>query len=168
MIQVLGVFGQLDFNMLWPVLALCGFETYESFISLIYKFFFCPRYSADTELVDMGPQLYFNFNVILVVVLCATVGLWFRIITYVNVCVLAVRQAAQRASKRVKMSSSDESDDDSEQDGSSSGSEFKLSGSDSVETDSPTEDSNASSDFNPFDTDTDSDAGTMDVWLGKI
>jgi len=73
-----------------------------------------------------------------------------------------VRQAAQRASKRVKMSSSEESDDDSEQDGSSSGSEFKLSGSDSVDTDSPTEDSNASSDFNPFDTDTDSDADPWD------
>ena len=63
------------------------------------------------------------------------------------------------------MSSSDESDDDSEQDGSSSGSEFKLSGSDSVDTDSPTEDSNASSDFNPFDTDTDSDAGSLGVSL---
>ena len=80
-------------------------------------------------------------------------------------CVLSVRQAAQRASKRVKMSSSEESDDDSEQDGSSSGSEFKLSGSDSVDTDSPTEDSNASSDFNPFETDTDSDAGSVDLSL---
>jgi len=66
------------------------------------------------------------------------------------------------------MSSSDESDDDSEQDGSSSGSEFKLSGSDSVDSDSPSEDSNASSDFNPFDTDTDSDAGSVDVLLWEI
>jgi hypothetical protein len=43
--QILGAFGLLDFTMLRPVLA-CGarFETYESFISLIFKiFFFGPR-----------------------------------------------------------------------------------------------------------------------------
>lgn len=73
-----------------------------------------------------------------------------------------VRQAAQRASKRVKMSSSEESDSESERDGSTSGSEFKLTGSDSAESDSPSEDSNASSDFNPFDTDSDSDADPWD------
>ncbi|XP_067015400.2 protein strawberry notch isoform X2 [Anabrus simplex] len=79
-----------------------------------------------------------------------------------------VRQAAQRAVKRVRMSSS-ESDSGSEMEkdgggggggGSSSGSEFKLSGSDS-ESESPS-DSNASSDFNPFYSDSDSDADPWD------
>ncbi|PSN38080.1 Protein strawberry notch [Blattella germanica] len=77
-----------------------------------------------------------------------------------------VRQAAQRASKRVKMSSSEESDSESEKEGgggggSSSGSEFKLSASDSSE-DSQSDDSNASSDFNPFYSDSDSDADPWD------
>lgn len=73
-----------------------------------------------------------------------------------------VRQAAQRAVKRVRMSSSDESDSEVERDGSnSSGSEFKLSASDSAESDSPS-DSNQSSDFNPFYSDSDSDADPWD------
>jgi hypothetical protein len=39
MSQVLGVFGLLDFTMLWPILLGACFETYEPFISLIFKFF---------------------------------------------------------------------------------------------------------------------------------
>lgn len=66
-----------------------------------------------------------------------------------------MRRAAQKASKRVRM---DSSEDDS--DARSSGSEFKLSDSESGgDTDDPSEDSNASDDFNPFDEDSDSDAG---------
>jgi hypothetical protein len=90
-----------------------------------------------------------------------------KMLTFFLRCVIGdvgpylVRQAAQRASKRVKMSSSEESDSESEKDGSTSGSEFKLTGTDSAESDSPSEDSNASSDFNPFDTDSDSDAGNV-------
>lgn len=67
-----------------------------------------------------------------------------------------VRQAAQRASKRVKISSSDtEEDSDNSVD-----SEFKISGdSDTPESESQSEDSNPSSDCNPFYSDSDSDAG---------
>ncbi|XP_046980901.1 protein strawberry notch isoform X1 [Schistocerca americana] len=76
-----------------------------------------------------------------------------------------VRQAAQRAVKRVRMSSSDESDSDMDKDsaggGNSSGSEFKLSGSDSDGSESVS-DSNQSSDFNPFYSDSDSDADPWD------
>jgi hypothetical protein len=38
MSQVLGTFGLLDFTMLRPVLARRAFKKYESFISLIFKF----------------------------------------------------------------------------------------------------------------------------------
>lgn len=70
---------------------------------------------------------------------------------------ISVRQAAQRASKRVKLSSSDTEEDNSEN---SDCSEFKLSGdSDSPESESHSEESNPSSDFNPFYSDSDSDAG---------
>jgi hypothetical protein len=65
-----------------------------------------------------------------------------------------VRRAAQKATKRVRMDSSDEDSDLR-----SSGSEFKLSASDSDDSDEASEDSNASDDFNPFDEDSDSDAG---------
>ena len=77
-----------------------------------------------------------------------------------------VRQAAQRASKKVRHWSSE--DEISEEDknggaggggGHSSGSEFKLSGSESEDDHRTDEESNASSDFNPFDSDSDSDAG---------
>jgi hypothetical protein len=40
MSQVLGAFGLLDFTMLRPVLAWCGFEPNEQFISLIFQIFF--------------------------------------------------------------------------------------------------------------------------------
>lgn len=71
-----------------------------------------------------------------------------------------VRQAAQRASKKVRAWSSEEEITDEERNGAhSSGSEFKLSGSES-EDDHPTdEESNISSDFNPFFSDSDSDTG---------
>jgi hypothetical protein len=39
MSQVLGMFGLLDFTMLWPVLTWRHFEAYEPFISLIFQFF---------------------------------------------------------------------------------------------------------------------------------
>lgn len=71
-----------------------------------------------------------------------------------------VRQAAQRASKKVRAWSSEEEISDEEKNGGrSSGSEFKLSGSDSEDDHRSDEESNASSDFNPFYSDSDSDAG---------
>lgn len=65
-----------------------------------------------------------------------------------------MRRAAQKASKRVRMDSSEE-DSDVQSD---AGSDFKLSGSDTEEEEN-SDDSNASDDFNPFDEDSDSDAG---------
>lgn len=67
-----------------------------------------------------------------------------------------VRQAAQRASKRVRVSRSDTDEEKSD----TEGSEFKLSGdSSSDETEQESDGSNPSSDFNPFYSDSDSDAG---------
>jgi hypothetical protein len=43
MSQVLSAFGLLDFTMLCPVLVGGRFETYETFICLIFPFFFGPR-----------------------------------------------------------------------------------------------------------------------------
>jgi hypothetical protein len=37
------------------------FENYEPFISLIFQFLSGPRYIADTELVDTGARLYFDY-----------------------------------------------------------------------------------------------------------
>lgn len=69
-----------------------------------------------------------------------------------------MRQAAQRAAKRQKVSHSDTDDDKSDTDGS----EFKLSGdSSSDESDAESDGSNPSSDFNPFYSDSDSDAGEL-------
>ncbi|KAK6620595.1 hypothetical protein RUM43_010887 [Polyplax serrata] len=72
-----------------------------------------------------------------------------------------VRQAAQKASKRVKVSSSDTEDDSDN----SVDSEFKISAeSETPESESRSEDSNPSSDCNPFFSDSDSDAA--DPWVG--
>lgn len=73
------------------------------------------------------------------------------------------RQAAQRASKKVRSwSSEDEISDEERNGGHSSGSEFKLSGSESEEDNKSDEEiSNPSSDYNPFDSDSDSD---LDPW----
>lgn len=75
-----------------------------------------------------------------------------------------VRQAAQRASKKVKTWSTDDdvSEDDRNGGGRSSGSEFKLSGTESEEENRSDDESNASSDFNPFYSDSDSDADPWD------
>ncbi|XP_012288560.1 protein strawberry notch isoform X2 [Orussus abietinus] len=74
-----------------------------------------------------------------------------------------VRQAAQRASKKVRTWSSEEEISDEERNGGhSSGSEFKLSGTESEEDNRTEEESNASSDFNPFYSDSDSDADPWD------
>jgi hypothetical protein len=57
MSQVLGEFGLLNFTMLRPVLAWPRFETDELFISLRD----CIKEitdTVDTELADMGAQLY--------------------------------------------------------------------------------------------------------------
>ena len=72
-----------------------------------------------------------------------------------------VRQAAQRASKKVRPWSSEEEISEEERNGGhSSGSEFKLSGTESEEDNkSDDEVSNPSSDYNPFDSDSDSDVG---------
>lgn len=70
-----------------------------------------------------------------------------------------VRRAAQRASKRVKLDSSDSGSDNE----SGSDAEFHLSGSESPASESNSEASDASSDFNPFHDDSDSDA---DPWVG--
>lgn len=74
-----------------------------------------------------------------------------------------VRQAAQRASKKVRAWSSEEEITDEDRNGGahSSGSEFKLSGSESEEENRSDAESNVSSDFNPFDSDSDSD---VDPW----
>lgn len=71
------------------------------------------------------------------------------------------RQAAQRASKKVRAwSSEDEISEEERNGGHSSGSEFKLSGSESEEENKSDEEiSNPSSDYNPFDSDSDSDVG---------
>ncbi|XP_043289667.1 protein strawberry notch isoform X2 [Venturia canescens] len=75
-----------------------------------------------------------------------------------------VRQAAQRASKKVRTWSSEEEISEEDKNGGhhSSGSEFKLSGSDTEEDRRTDEESNASSDFNPFYSDSDSDADPWD------
>lgn len=71
-----------------------------------------------------------------------------------------VRQAAQRASKKVRAWSSEEEITDEERNGAhSSGSEFKLSGTESEDDHHTDEESNISSDFNPFFSDSDSDTG---------
>ncbi|XP_046831906.1 protein strawberry notch isoform X1 [Vespa crabro] len=73
-----------------------------------------------------------------------------------------VRQAAQRASKKVRAWSSEEEITDEEKNGDhSSGSEFKLSGTESEDDHRTDEESNISSDFNPFYSDSDSD---VDPW----
>lgn len=77
-----------------------------------------------------------------------------------------VRQAAQRASKKVRAWSSEEEISEEDKNGAnnsghSSGSEFKVSGSDSDD-DNPSDESNLSSDFNPFYDDSDSDADPWD------
>ena len=68
--------------------------------------------------------------------------------------VFSVRRAAQRASKRVKVESSDSGSDNE----SGSDAEFQLSADESPISESNSEASDASSDFNPF-YDSDSDAG---------
>ncbi|KAH0549995.1 protein strawberry notch isoform X2 [Cotesia glomerata] len=76
-----------------------------------------------------------------------------------------VRQAAQRASKKVRAwEESEESISEEEKNGGhSSGSEFKISGSESEEEANRSDaESNASSDFNPFYSDSDSDADPWD------
>ncbi|XP_008559956.1 protein strawberry notch isoform X4 [Microplitis demolitor] len=76
-----------------------------------------------------------------------------------------VRQAAQRATKKVRAwEESEESISDEEKNGGhSSGSEFKISGSDSEEEANRSDpESNVSSDFNPFYSDSDSDADPWD------
>lgn len=71
-----------------------------------------------------------------------------------------VRQAAQRASKKVRAWSSEEEITDDDRNGAhSSGSEFKLTGSESEDDHHTDEESNISSDFNPFFSDSDSDVG---------
>lgn len=73
-----------------------------------------------------------------------------------------MRQAAARAAKRTRRSSSDSSNFDSDiEQMRSSESEYKMTGSDSAESDHQY-DSNQSSDFNPFESDSDSDA---DPWV---
>jgi len=71
-----------------------------------------------------------------------------------------IRQAAQRASKKVRAWSSEEEISDEDRNGAhSSDSEFKLSGSESEDDHRTDEESNVSSDFNPFFSDSDSDTG---------
>jgi hypothetical protein len=66
--QGVGVFGLLDFTMLQPVLA-WRFETYEPFISLVFKFSFlgCGKVRiseiAGTESADMEARLYNMHNI---------------------------------------------------------------------------------------------------------
>lgn len=73
-----------------------------------------------------------------------------------------IRQAAQRASKKVRAWSSEEEISEEDRNGAhSSGSEFKLSGSESEDDHHTDEESNVSSDFNPFFSDSDSDAGNF-------
>ncbi|XP_012223697.1 protein strawberry notch isoform X3 [Linepithema humile] len=75
-----------------------------------------------------------------------------------------VRQAAQRASKKVRAWSSEEDEiSDEDRNGAhSSGSEFKLTGSESEDDHHTDEESNVSSDFNPFFSDSDSDTDPWD------
>ncbi|KMQ97410.1 protein strawberry notch [Lasius niger] len=74
-----------------------------------------------------------------------------------------IRQAAQRASKKVRAWSSEEEISEEDRNGAhSSGSEFKLSGSESEDDHHTDEESNVSSDFNPFFSDSDSDADPWD------
>lgn len=83
---------------------------------------------------------------------------WFNLMNWDFIGFSIVRQAAQRASKRVRVSRSDTDEDKSD----TEGSEFKLSGdSSSDETEPETDGSNPSSDFNPFYSDSDSDAGKI-------
>lgn len=71
-----------------------------------------------------------------------------------------IRQAAQRATKKVRSWSSEEEISDEEKNGAhSSGSEYKLSGTESEDDHHTDEESNVSSDFNPFFSDSDSDVG---------
>ncbi|XP_012539722.1 protein strawberry notch isoform X2 [Monomorium pharaonis] len=73
-----------------------------------------------------------------------------------------IRQAAQRATKKVRSWSSEEEISDEEKNGAhSSGSEYKLSGTESEDDHQTDEESNVSSDFNPFFSDSDSD---VDPW----
>ncbi|XP_015606574.1 protein strawberry notch isoform X2 [Cephus cinctus] len=74
-----------------------------------------------------------------------------------------IRQAAQRASKKVRAWSSEEEISEEDRNGGhSSGSEFKLSGTESEDDNHTDEESNVSSDFNPFYSDSDSDADPWD------
>jgi len=71
-----------------------------------------------------------------------------------------IRQAAQRATKKVRSWSSEEEISDEDRNGAhSSDSEYKLSGTESEDDHHTDEESNASSDFNPFFSDSDSDVG---------
>jgi hypothetical protein len=68
MSQVLGMFGLLDFTMLWPILAWMHFETYELFISLIFKILgglskLQITETVYTESADMGARLYSGTSV---------------------------------------------------------------------------------------------------------
>ncbi|XP_034947420.1 protein strawberry notch isoform X2 [Chelonus insularis] len=74
-----------------------------------------------------------------------------------------VRQAAQRAYKKVRgWSSEEENTDEDRNGGHSSGSEFKLTGTESEDENRSENESNVSSDFNPFYSDSDSDADPWD------
>ncbi|XP_011684968.1 PREDICTED: protein strawberry notch isoform X3 [Wasmannia auropunctata] len=73
-----------------------------------------------------------------------------------------IRQAAQRATKKVRSWSSEDEISDEDRNGAhSSGSEYKLSGTESEDDHHTDEESNVSSDFNPFFSDSDSD---VDPW----
>lgn len=77
-----------------------------------------------------------------------------------------IRQAAQRATKKVRSWSSEEEISDEERNGAhSSGSEYKLSGTESEDDHHTDEESNVSSDFNPFFSDSDSDVGNVNLLL---
>ncbi|XP_071638840.1 protein strawberry notch-like isoform X2 [Temnothorax longispinosus] len=74
-----------------------------------------------------------------------------------------VRQAEQRATKKVRSWSSEEEISDEDRNGAhSSGSEYKLSGTENEDDHHTDEESNASSDFNPFFSDSDSDVDSWD------
>jgi hypothetical protein len=65
MSQVVGVFGLLDFTMLWSILASQAFKTYELFISLIFKIVLGGgtvriTETTDTESTNIGARLYIN------------------------------------------------------------------------------------------------------------
>jgi hypothetical protein len=59
MSQVLGAFGQLDFTCYGPFSLGARFETYEPYISLIFKFLGGRSKPQIIETVDTGAQLYF-------------------------------------------------------------------------------------------------------------